>query len=186
MNTPNPPPANPGASERDVLHRRAESLARPLSDDSDERNAILVVEFLLSGERYALDADMVQEVAPIHGLLPLPGTPDFILGIINLRGEIRSVVDLRRVFDMAEHQREGLGYAVIIGNGDMEFGLFAEEVPGARTLRPETLVETLPTLTDVRAEFLKGVTAGGLAYLDASRLLTDGRLALNREEPVRR
>ena len=169
-------------SADEILRRRAARLARPLAAPRQGVSRNLVVEFLLAGERYALDADRIEEVAPIRELVPLPGTPPFVLGIINLRGEMRSVVDLREVFAIpGPHVRER-GYMILLCNEAMEFGLFAEEILGADVLRPETLAGTLPTLTDVRAEFLKGVTAQGLVYLDADRLLASPRLALNHDE----
>lgn len=174
-------PAQPTGAALDeahaILRRRAQDLARPRREEEWDRDALPVVEFVLSGERYALDAGQIREVAPIHSLLPLPGTPDFVLGIINLRGEIHSVVDLRKLFGLPEHATGKRGYAVIIHSEDMEFGLFAEEVPGAAMLRPSDLADSLPTLSDIRSEFLKGVTGQGLVYLDAVRLLADPRLA---------
>ncbi|MEW5772001.1 MAG: chemotaxis protein CheW [Thermodesulfobacteriota bacterium] len=174
------PQAPPPDAARDILRRRAKALARPSRDDSREQDALPVVEFILAGERYALDAGHIREVAPVRGLLPLPGAPDFVLGIISLRGEIHSVVDLRRLFGLPE-RASGEGYAVIIHGPDMEFGLFAEEIIGATMLRPSALEDSLPTLSDIRAEFLKGVTGQGLVYLDAARLLSDPRLAATGE-----
>lgn len=172
-------------ADREILRKRAEIIARPLAGEDAGGEDLLVIEFILAGERYALDAEFVQEVAPVREITPLPGTPDFILGIINLRGAIRSVVDLRRVFGEASGGPGERGFAVILDDGDMEFGLYAEEVPGARALRPGTLAETLPTFTDVRADFLKGVTPDGMAYLDAARLLSDGRLTLGGAKQAR-
>ena len=176
------PATDRAVSADDVLRRRAETLARPLDAPEQGVSGKLVVEFLLAGERYALDADRIGEVTPMREIVPLSGTPAFVLGIINLRGEMRSVVDLREVFAIPGSHAWDSGYVILLCNEAMEFGLFAEEICGAAVLRPETLAGTLPTLTDVRAEFLKGVTAQGLVYLDADRLLASPRLALKHDE----
>jgi purine-binding chemotaxis protein CheW len=55
-----------------------------------------VVEFLLAQERYGIATRCVREVLPLVELTPLPGVPPFVLGIANVRGQIVSVLDLKR------------------------------------------------------------------------------------------
>ena len=62
---------------------------------------------------------------------------------------------------------------IILGNGAIEFGVLADSVIGVRRILAESIQAPLPTLTGVRAEYLKGVTADRLAVLDAVRLLAD-------------
>ena len=177
VTAPEAPPANGDASGR-ILRERARLLARPPRGEDEEGTSALVVEFILAGERYALDAQYVHEVAPLGDVVPLPGAPEFVMGIISLRGEIQSVVDLRRLFDLPADRREGRSYAVILRGPDMEFGLYADEVPGVGRLALDTMLESLPTLTGLRQEFLNGVTGEGVVYLDAARLLSDERITM--------
>ena len=163
-------------SELEKLRERARKLAHPLRDERTGEGMVMVVEFMLAGERYVLDARYVHEVVPLKEVVPLPGAPDFVLGITNLRGEICSVVDLRKIFNLPEDHGDIRRYAVILRNEDMEFGLYADSAPEVRLLPLDSLQESLPTLTDVRAEFLKGVTDEGVVYLDAVRLLSDERI----------
>ncbi|MDO9450880.1 MAG: chemotaxis protein CheW, partial [Rugosibacter sp.] len=85
-----------------ILKVRAQALARePVSAEAADGH-VEVVEFLLAHERYAIDLSYIREVAPMENLTPLPCTPAFVLGIVNLRGEILSVIDIRKFFDLPE------------------------------------------------------------------------------------
>src|SRR5258707_9878632 len=76
-----------------ILQERAKGLARERKAVDRQEEQLEVVEFLLAGERYAVESSWVREIYPLKDLTPLPGTPSFVPGIINVRGQIVSVVD---------------------------------------------------------------------------------------------
>ncbi|MBW2203683.1 MAG: chemotaxis protein CheW, partial [Deltaproteobacteria bacterium] len=75
-----------------VLKARARALARGAAGSEGDQEYVEVVEFMLAHERYALELTHIREVYPLKDLTPLPGTPDFVLGIINIRGQILSII----------------------------------------------------------------------------------------------
>ena len=95
----------PVASRRQVqrvLRQRAAALARKPEEEKAHAEYMDVVAFLLADEKYAVEVSYVREVLRLKRLTPLPCTPPFVLGAINVRGQILSVVDLRRLFDLPE------------------------------------------------------------------------------------
>ncbi len=154
-----------------LLLKRAEAFSAVAEERVDE-GFIDIVEFALASERYAFESSMVREVVPISELTPVPCTPPFVLGIINLRGQILSVIDIKRLFGLPEKGITQLNKVIVLSSEDMEFGVLADEVSGSGRVRLNSL-KTLPTLTGIREEFLKGVTGEGLVLLDAGRLLDD-------------
>lgn len=88
-----------GVTERlkgEIERLKADSSSETLSKSEDDGliNQIDIVEFELSGGRYAMDIGMVREVVEMLPITPLPRTPPYIIGIINLRGEVTHVIDL--------------------------------------------------------------------------------------------
>src|SRR5450631_2119917 len=81
-----------------ILRKRAKALARQLEQDHDAGTGLDILEFLLSYETYAIEMCWVAETYPLKDLTPLPCTPAFVAGIINVRGRILSVIDIRRFF----------------------------------------------------------------------------------------
>jgi purine-binding chemotaxis protein CheW len=162
----------PGEKKK-ILKERARALAREPKGDGLREEQLELVEFLLAGERYAIESSWVREVYPLKDLTPLPGSPPFIPGIINVRGQIVSVVDLKKFFDLPSKGLANLDKVVIVTDGRMEFGLLADAVAGVREIPLGGIQQALPTLTGVRAEYLKGVTADRLVVLDAGKLLAD-------------
>src|SRR5262249_53998132 len=81
------------AAQSTVLLQRAQALAQPLAVDTVPSDTFDCVEFRLAHESYGIASSYVREVYPLRELTPLPGTPPFVLGIINVRGEILSVLD---------------------------------------------------------------------------------------------
>ena len=159
--------------KKKILKERARTLAREPKGDGLREEQLEIVEFLLASERYAIESSWVREVYPLKDLTPLPGTPSFVLGIINVRGQIVSVVDLKKFFDLPAKGLSSLDKVLIITDGRMEFGLLTDAVAGVREIALREIQPPLPTLTGIRAEYLTGVTADRLAVLDAGKLLAD-------------
>jgi purine-binding chemotaxis protein CheW len=159
--------------KKKILKERARTLAREPKGDGLREEQLEIVEFLLASERYAIESSWVREVYPLKDLTPLPGTPSFVLGIINVRGQIVSVVDLKKFFDLPAKGLSSLDKVLIVTDGRMEFGLLTDAVAGVREIALREIQPPLPTLTGIRAEYLTGVTADRLAVLDAGKLLAD-------------
>lgn len=165
---------------QEILRARARKLAQsPDRTDSGER--IEVVEFLLAQERYAIGSSYVREVYPLKSLTELPCTPAFVLGIMNVRGQILSVLDLKKFFDLPDQALNELGKVIIVKAGNMELGVLADAVVGVRSLAMSDIQPPLPTLSDAHAEYLLGVTRERMAVLDAGRILADTRIIVDDE-----
>ena len=166
----------PPELERHILKTRAQALAAEPTRVAGAGEIIEVVEFDLATERYAFPIADVREVCMLHDLTPVPCTPAFVLGIMNLRGEIRTVIDLKKFFDLPDAGITELNKIILIQHGDLPLGILADSIRGVRRIALADLQPTLPTLTDIRADYLRGVTNDRLVVLDAAKLLSDERL----------
>jgi purine-binding chemotaxis protein CheW len=171
----------PSSEQKAILKARAQQLARAPIDRLAEGDALEVVEFLLAGEHYAVESTAVREVHPVRELTPLPCTPSFVLGIMNVRGQILAVVDLRRFFDLSMSGLTDLNKVVILRSGDMELGILADAVIGVRVVPRQEIQPPPPTFTGRRTDYLHGVTVEGLIVLDAGRIAADGRIVVHEE-----
>ncbi len=166
--------------KRKILKERARILAsEPEKKRSEE--CIEVVEFLLASEKYCIETKYVREVYPLKELTPLPCTPQFVSGIINARGQILSVIDIKKFWDLPEKGLTELNKVIIIYNNKMEFGILADAVSGVRLIPVREIQSGLPTLTGIRAEYLKGVTKDRLVVLDAEKILNDKKIIIHNE-----
>jgi len=164
----------------EILKARAVALAREPEEQAEEER-IELVEFLLAAERYGIESSYVREVYPLRQFTPLPCTPPFVLGIVNVRGQIVSVIDIKRVFDLPERGLTELNKVIIIRDDLMEFGILADSILGVRPVSLKDIQPSLPTLTGIRQEYLRGVTSGRIVILDARKLLSERALVVNAE-----
>ena len=167
-------------ARRRVLKERSASLARPSEAERDEA-ALELVTFRVSRETYGIESRHVQEVYPLRELTPVPCTPPFVAGMVNVRGQILSVVDIRAFFDLPRQGISDLNRVVILKSQDMSFGILADAIVGPRRIAEGDLQASLPTLTEVREEYLKGVTADRLVVLDGAKILSDPRLVVHED-----
>jgi purine-binding chemotaxis protein CheW len=167
--------------QHDILLNRARELARPLKDKEHENEVLKIVEFQLGGEIYGLELDHILEVYPLRKLTPMPGVPSFVKGIINVRGHIVSVIDLRIFFEMNCQELTDSTSVIILQSKNMEFGILADAIVGIDTIAKKEIMPSLPTLTGMRADFLKGVSKERLVILDGAKLLADTRLIVDEE-----
>jgi len=140
-----------------------------------------VVEFILAHERYAVASEYVREVYPLEQLTPLPCTPAFVLGIVNLRGEILSVINIKKFFDLPEKGLTDLNKVIVLESEDRVFGILADAINGVRRILRSDIQPSLPTLTGIRQDYLQGVTAERVVVLDAEKLLADEKLIVQEQ-----
>ena len=176
--------ANEGRGSRDktkaVLKARADALARS-DEKAYAREYLEVVSFVLGREKYGVESRYVREVCPMNDLTPLLGAPSFVLGIVNMRGRVLSIIDIRKLFDLPQEGVSDLDRIVVLQRGEMEFGVLANSILGVVQVATDELQLSLPTLTGLRAEYLKGVTKDRMAILDGAMLLADDKVIVRVE-----
>ena len=167
--------------QKRILKARALVLARAAGETAARAGDLEVLEFTLADETYGIEMRFVRETCPLRELTPVPCTPPFVLGIINLRGQILSVIDLKKFFGLPEKGLTDLNKVIIVHDGQMEFGILADEILGVRLRASARLQPSLPTLTGVREEYLRGITEERCVVLDGQKLLTDKSLIVHDE-----
>ena len=164
-----------------ILKARAGMLARkPSEQERPSEDLLAVTEFLLAHERFALEFRFIREICPLKELTPLPCTPPFVLGIMNLRGQILSVIDFRRYADLPVKGMTELNRVVILKSGDVEFGILADEILGMRTL-PRREMRQQPFQTGILAHFIMGISSDGCIVLDGEKILADRKIVVAEE-----
>jgi purine-binding chemotaxis protein CheW len=162
-----------------ILQTRAKALAREPEEKTAVEEYLEVVEFSLAYETYGIQSSYVREVYPLKELTPLPGTPPFVLGVINVRGRILSVIDIKKFFDLPGKGLTDLNKVIILRSDSMEFGILADTILGVRNMSLSDLQPSLPTLTGIREEYLRGVTRERVVVLDARKLLSDRNMIVH-------
>lgn len=156
-----------------ILQARALALAQESTLGKTVDEDIEVMEFTLAYEQYAIETRYVRQVAALENLTPLPCTPAFVLGIVNLRGAILPVIDLRKLFELQERGLTDLHRIIVLQSGKILFGILADTVTRVHRILLAHLQPSLPTLTGVRRTYLAGITPERLIVLDAEKLLAD-------------
>jgi purine-binding chemotaxis protein CheW len=169
---------------RAVLEERARLLARVPAQTARSGEIVEVITFSVAGERYAVAVRHVREVVRHTEPTPVPGTPDFLAGVVNLRGEIVAVFDLRPFFGLLGSEEVSPSRILVLGGDRIEFGVLADAVHEVLPLRIEDVLPPPDTVGGPGREYLRGVTADMLVVLDGERLLQDRRLFIDvGEEP---
>jgi purine-binding chemotaxis protein CheW len=167
--------------KKKILKSRAKKLSIGEEKKGEKTAYREVLEFILGGERYALEIGYIREIYPMKEYTVLPCTPPFITGIINVHGQVLTIMDMKKFFDLPEKGLTDLNKAIIVRKDDIELGILADEVLGFRNIGELELQPGFPILKDLRADFLKGMTSEGLIVIDVSRLLSDKRIMVHEE-----
>jgi purine-binding chemotaxis protein CheW len=158
--------------KKEILHARAEALATELPQQHTSEQSLDVLEFLLAHEHYGIELHYVREVYPLKDLTPLPGTPAFILGVTNVRGQVLSIIDIKKLFGLPDKGLTDFNKTIIVHTPGMELGVLADAVLGLKSIPLSEIQTSLPTLQGVREDFLRGVTQQSMVLLDAKKLLS--------------
>lgn len=134
------------------------------------------VTFHLEDEKYGVPVEQVKEVLRYTEITPVPGAPDYVLGIINLRGNVVTVLDTRKRFALQNFEITDATRIVIIEVDNQVIGILVDSVSEVMRLNSEE-IETAPNVgNDESSRYIQGVASrnGNLLILvDINKLLTD-------------
>jgi len=167
--------------QRSILRDRARRLAQPLEHAPDPSDTIEIIEFALARERYGIATSFVREVYPLRDLTPVPCTPAFVAGIINVRGELVPVIDLKKFFDVPAQGLTELHRIIVVQDGSLRSGILCDRVSHVRRISPAHLQKGLPTLTGIRQQYLLGIAADLTVILDAAAILRDPKIIVHED-----
>jgi purine-binding chemotaxis protein CheW len=139
------------------------------------RDLLQLVSFHVGGEEFCLDILRVQEIIRIQALTRVPNSPDFVEGVINLRGKVIPVIALRKRFGLEELAHDKQTRIVVSETKGTVLGFIVDSV--SEVLRiPTDTVEPPPRLGKVEREYVSGVGKLDnrlLILLDVDRMLSN-------------
>ena len=143
---------------------------------SEKDQVLQWVTFRLDEETYGINVMQVQEVLRYTEIAPVPGAPDYVLGIINLRGNVVTVIDTRKSFGLMPGDITDNTRIVIIEAEKQVIGILVDSVAEVVYLRASE-VETAPNVgNEETAKFIQGVANRDkelLILIDLNKLLSE-------------
>ncbi|NCP64014.1 MAG: chemotaxis protein CheW [Paraglaciecola sp.] len=134
------------------------------------------VTYKLGEETYGINVMQVQEVLRYTEIAPVPGAPDYVLGIINLRGNVVTVIDTRSRFGLPPSEISDNSRIVIIESDDQVVGIMVDSVAEVVYLRSSEIDSAPNVGTEESAKFIQGVSNRDgqlLILVDLNKLLSD-------------
>lgn len=140
--------------------------------------------FNLAGEEYGIGILKVKEIIGMMPITPVPQTPQFVRGVINLRGQVIPVIDLRLKFGMAELDYTDRTSIIVVearhGTGKVQIGIVVDSVSEVVNIKGEDVEDTPTFGTKLDTEYILGmakIQGGVKILLDIDRVLTGQELS---------
>lgn len=135
------------------------------------------VTFKLDEEIYGINVMQVQEVLRLTEIAPVPGAPDYVMGIVNLRGNVVTVIDTRKRFGLFQKEADDATRIVIVEVDNQVIGILVDSVAEVVNIR-ESEIETSPNLGEDNesSKYIQGVHSKDddiLILVDVNKMLSD-------------
>jgi purine-binding chemotaxis protein CheW len=130
--------------------------------------------FTLGKGSYGIPIENVYEIKKMEDITVVPKAPKFIEGVINLRGNVIPVIDLRKRFGMEKVDVSKKTKIIIVEVGKRQFGLIVDAVAEVITLANDQIEPSLPTVSGLKSEFINGIGKMNeklIIILEISRIL---------------
>lgn len=139
-----------------------------------------IIVFSLGHEEYGVEVEKVKTIERMQKLTRVPKTPVFIKGVINLRGVVIPVIDLRSRFSLPEKEYTDNTRMIIVTQGDIEVGLIVDSANDVTDIDADAVENPPEIVGGIRAKYLDGIAKIG----DRLLVLLNLEQVLNKQELV--
>ncbi|TVU54098.1 MAG: purine-binding chemotaxis protein CheW [Arthrospira sp. PLM2.Bin9] len=183
------PDATP--QERQIFRERAENLRR--KTEKDELSGLMsLVVIGLNGEYFGVNLPIIREFTDIHNVTPIPCTPPHIVGNMNLRGEIVTLVDIRGILGLPMDINGSSKKAAIVQVGEVVAGIIVNDIFDVTYLNPSAIKPVPAAVHSTQDEYLRGTAIYRdrqnpeaqnrmMSLLDLEKILVQETLVVNEE-----
>lgn len=116
-----------------------------------------VIVFQLGDEEYGIPVEQVRSIEKVLHITRVPGTPPFVKGVINLRGVVTPIIDLRIRFGINEAEYHDGTRIIIVADHEMEVGLVVDAANDVVDFPIDSIVPPPDVIGAVESEYIKGV-----------------------------
>jgi len=113
--------------------------------------------FFLAGEEYGLEILKVQEIIGMMDITPVPRTPDHVRGVLNLRGKVIPIIDLRTKFGMPPAERTSETCIIVVEANRLQTGILVDQVSEVLNISSEQIEDPPAFGIEVRTDFILGI-----------------------------
>lgn len=164
-----------------ILADRALALAKPLEDTTPSTEMIELLVVTLGGERFGIETVYALEAISLRDLIPVPCTPAFVLGVVNYRGRILTVLDLRSILGLSGGGVSEGNKVVSVEAGGMTFGIVVDTVAGTISVLAQKVAPPPEALTGLRMDLTRGITEELITILDLDALARAPAILINEQ-----
>jgi purine-binding chemotaxis protein CheW len=172
---------NATPDEREIFRKRAENLRQLTEEDEQEGLKPLAV-IALNEEFFGVDLNIVREFTEIRNPTPIPCCPSHIIGNMNLRGEILTLVDVRGLLNLSQTGMSEGSSAIVVNLEDIVAGIKVEDVVDVMFLNPQEVTSVPTAIHSVNDEYLQGAApykGKMMSILDLPKILLSGGLMVD-------
>lgn len=174
---------NATPEERIIFQERAKNLRRPI-DNQDFAGLVPLAVICLNGEYFGINLEIIREFTDIHHVTPIPCTPPHIVGNMNLRGEILTLVNIRGLVNLPLQTSQVFSKAMIVKINDIVAGIIVDGIFDVIYLK-ESEIKTIPTAVHLKQdEYLQGTAFYQdkmMSILNVAKIMTQGELFVDQE-----
>ena len=134
-----------------------------------EEQSVQLVIFTLANQFYAFFGNLVTSIAMMESTTPIPGTPDYILGVIYYQGRIESVMDIKKVLGLEDTEVTRKNRIIIAVSGEMQSGILVDTIEDVVDLPERRILEPLHTMEPAKREYV----AGEIDYREKNVVILD-------------
>ena len=133
------------------------SVAETVMAESQSEGLLQLVSFNLGKEEFAVDILKIQEINRMVEITKVPKSPEFVEGVINLRGKVIPIIDLRKRFKLPGSESTKQTRIVVVDIDDMVVGLVVDAVSEVLRLPANTVEPPPPIVAGIDSEYISGV-----------------------------
>lgn len=142
----------------EILEQMKAEYWKGLAEEVEEEKgeSIQLITFRIANELYGIETSYSKEVLKLPKIVRVPHTPEWILGVINLRGSIVSVIDLRILFGLAVSKLSPGARIITVSAGEVYTGIVVESIVDIINLPKDDIQPALETLGGIKKDFIQG------------------------------
>lgn len=163
----------------EILRKRAEIIAQSDDKIKEKKEILSILEFQLGQEKYAIKTSNLKEIIASDRITEIPCTPTYMYGVINIRGKIVTVIDLKKFLQLDYVGISDRASIVVATYNDHLVGFVADKINGIKNVELDKIQKSKPRLKKIKESYISGITNETVIILDTDKILSDKGILVN-------